>query len=384
MGVTLSFRFLLILVPVLLLALLVVWLPRLQPAAGSDPLVEQAVEEAEGPELSPAQQRLDRELSRIGSTFAGHAGIAVRDMEARRTLHFNGLEAFPQQSVSKLWVAMTALDEVDEKRLDLTERVEIRARDLTVFYQPIRDIVRRDGRFASDYADLIERAIAESDNTANDRILRRIGGPEAVQDFLDGHGLSSIRFGTDERSKQSAIAGLDWRQSYAQGPAFFEARDRVPDARRREAFETYLADPVDGAPPVAIVEALARLYRGNLLSNSSTSLLLGALSRTKSGPQRLKAGAPEDWLVRHKTGTGQFFDGEQSGYNDVGLVTSPEGRSYAIAVMIARTREPTPLRMEMMQEVVRAVARYDAAQYGDQASSGSVAGPAAPSRSAKP
>ena len=43
-----------------------------------------------------------------------------------------------------------------------------------------------------------------------------------------------------------------------------------------------------------------------------------------------------------------------------GLFTAPSGRSYAIAVMIARTREPTPVRMEMMQQVVRAVARYEA------------------------
>ena len=363
-------RFLLIAMPVLLLAVLVVWLLQTRTSA-EDPVVEQAQAEIEPAKLSPAQQALDREISRIGGGFAGHVGIAVRDIEAGETLHFNGLERFPQQSVSKLWVAMTALDEVDAGRLELAEMVEIRSRDLTVFYQPIRKIVRRQGSFSSDYADLIARAIIESDNTANDRVLRRIGGPEAVQDFLDGHGLASIRFGTDERTKQSAIAGLEWRQSYSQGPAFFDARDEVPDARRREAFETYLADPQDGAPPEAIVEALARLHRGELLSEEATRLLLDTLERTKSGPRRLKAGAPEGWTGRHKTGTGQFFDGEQSGYNDVGIVTSPAGRSFAIAVMIARTREPTPVRMEMMQEVVRAVARYDAAQYGPQRSNDS-------------
>ena len=363
-------RFLLFAVPLLLLALLVVWLPALE-RRGGDPVVEQAEADIEGAVLTPAQVALDRELSRIGGTFPGHVGIAVRDLAAGRTFHFNGLEAFPQQSVSKLWVAMTALDEVDKGRLDLAERVEIRSDDLTVFYQPIRDIVRRQGYFASDYAELIDRAITQSDNTANDRILRRVGGPEAVQDFLDDAGLSSIRFGSDERTKQSAIAGLEWRQAYSVGPAFFDARDRVPDARRREAFESYLADPLDGAPPVAIAEALARLAKGDLLSAESSALLLATLERTKSGPRRLKAGAPEGWLVRHKTGTGQFFDGEQSGYNDVGLVTSPEGRTYAVAVMIGRTRAPTPERMDMMQEVVRAAARYDAREYGGQASAGS-------------
>lgn len=380
---TLPFRFLLIVIPVLLLALMVVWLPRMDPVR-SDPLVEQAASEVEPVPLTPAQQALDRDISRIGGTFSGHVGIAVRDLQAERTFHFNGLQLFPQQSVSKLWVTMTALDAVDRGNLDLAEPVVLRSADLTVFYQPVRRIVLRDGSFPSSYADLVDRAITQSDNTANDRILRRVGGPEAVQDFLDSNGLASIRFGTDERTKQSAIAGLEWRQSYSVGPAFFDARDRVSDDVRRAAFESYLADPLDGAPPVAIAEALARLFKGDLLSAASTERLLGTLSRTKSGPRRLKAGAPEGWLVRHKTGTGQFFDGEQSGYNDVGLITSPEGRTYAVAVMIARTRTPTPERMEMMQEVVRRTVAYDAAQYEGQASTGSPEDPPGASEETTP
>ncbi len=353
-----SYRFVLFAIPVLLVALILVWIPRNFPAADDDPLVKQAADDIEPAPMTPELQALDRELSRIGGTFNGHVGIAVRDIAAHRTLHFNGLQLFPQQSVSKLWVTLAALDQVDTGKLDLAEMVEIRTPDLTVFHQPIRAIVTQRGSFSADYAELIERAITQSDNTANDRVLRRVGGPKAVQRFLDRHDLASIRFGTDERHKQSAIAGLSWTQAYAQGSAFFDAREKVPAQRRRDAFEGYLADPIDGAPPVAIVDALARLHEGQLVSGPSTALLLGTMSRTKSGPQRLKAGAPPDWIVRHKTGTGQVYDGEQSGYNDIGLFTSPEGRTYAIAVMIARTRAPIPARMEMMQEVVRAVVRY--------------------------
>ena len=35
--------------------------------------------------------------------------------------------------------------------------------------------------------------------------------------------------------------------------------------------------------------------------------------------------------------TGQEFDGQQAGYNDVGILTAPDGRSYSIAVMIKLT-----------------------------------------------
>ncbi len=65
---TLPYRFLFVAIPVLLLALLVVWLPRLQTPA--DPLVEQASEAVEAPPLTPAQAALDTRSMQAGSTLA--------------------------------------------------------------------------------------------------------------------------------------------------------------------------------------------------------------------------------------------------------------------------------------------------------------------------
>ena len=85
----------------------------------------------------------------------------------------------------------------------------------------------------------------------------------------------------------------------------------------------------------------------------------------KSGPNRLKGGLPEGWSIGHKTGTGQVLDivppgapADQAGYNDVGILTAPDGSIYTVAVMIGRTQVPVPARMEMMHGVVRAVAGY--------------------------
>jgi beta-lactamase class A len=327
-----------------------------------DPVVEEA-EKMATPEPPTAEERaLDLALGRIGGEFAGKVGIAVHDLQTGATVHYNGLELYPQQSVSKLWVALTALEQVDKGKLELDDRVTIRTADLTLFYQPIRNEVRRrGGSFTTTVADLMERAITQSDNTANDALLRAVGGTDAVRDFLKRHDIASIRFGPGERAMQSAIAGLEWRQSYAQARVFYEERDKVPDAARAEAYEAYLADPVDGAAPVALAGALARMAKGDLVSKRSSQYLLELLERVKSGPNRLKGGAPAGWTVGHKTGTGQEWGGEQSGYNDVALLAAPDGDRYAVAVMIARTPAPIPARMAMMHEVVRAVAEYDAA-----------------------
>ena len=107
-----------------------------------------------------------------------------------------------------------------------------------------------------------------------------------------------------------------------------------------------------------IAKALARLARGDLLSEASTQLITSSMEKTRSGPRRLKGGVPAGWTIAHKTGTGQFFDGVQSGYNDVGILTAPDGSIYSLAVLIGQTRASYAARMAMMQEVTRTVARY--------------------------
>ncbi|MDP8994893.1 MAG: class A beta-lactamase-related serine hydrolase, partial [Pseudomonadota bacterium] len=129
-------------------------------------------------------------------------------------------------------------------------------------------------------------------------------------------------------------------------------------------FNAYIADPVDGATPVGIVDALARLHAGELLSPASTRRLLSIMSQTRTGPNRLTGGLAPGWRIAHKTGTGQVLGSEQTGYNDIGIVTAPDGSAYAVAVMIRRTSAPIPARMDLMQASVRAVVDYHGHQGG--------------------
>ncbi|MGF1550596.1 MAG: class A beta-lactamase [Sphingomonadaceae bacterium] len=309
------------------------------------------------PAVETASRILDARLAQLARNFDGDVGIAVHDIQRDWTSHYQGHNFYPQQSVSKLWVALTAFDKADRGELDLRQRVTVRRDDLTLFHQPIRAAVLNGG-FSSTLDDLVFRAITQSDNTANDFVLWRAGGPEAVRATLRRKGIQGIRFGPGERVMQSRIAGLEWNPSYSLGRNFYTARANVPASRRRSAFESYIADPVDGATPTAMVEALARLKRGELLSPAATSRMLGAMSSTRTGPRRLKGGLAPGWRLAHKTGTGQVYGSTQAGYNDVGILTAPDGRSYAVAVLIGRTSRPVPERMELMQQVSRAVIDY--------------------------
>src|SRR5262249_22559080 len=158
--------------------------------------------------------------------------------------------------------------------------------------------------------------------------MRSVGGPLAVRNMIAAKHLGAIRFYNGERALQSRIAGLIWSPSYSIGNAFYEARDALPLSVRRAAFNRYVADPYDGAAPSAIVGALARLKRGELLSPASTQRLLFIMANTHTGPNRLKGGLEPGWTLNHKTGTGQELAGQQAGYNDIGILTAPDGKSY--------------------------------------------------------
>lgn len=328
---------------------------RLLAAVGTALLSLAGPASAQTPRAStPAE--LARRVDQLGAGFSGQVGIAVEAVDGGWRTGWKETELYPQQSVSKFFVALTAMDAVDRGRLTLTGPVTVTKSDLTLFNQPIAQaVLRGGGTYTTTVEQLLVDAITKSDNTANDKLMRVAGGPAAVRRFIADRGLGAIRFYEGERALQSRIAGITWRQDLSVGNAFYRAREALPISVRKSLFDRYIADPYDGASPTAIASTLSRLKRGDLLSPASTARLLTIMSDTRTGKNRLRGGLKPGWSLAHKTGTGQILGGVQAGYNDIGVLTAPDGRAYAVAVLIKRTSTPLPVRMALMNEVVRAV-----------------------------
>ena len=300
---------------------------------------------------APAALR-DR-IAALGRAFDGNAGISVVSIQDGWRVEHDAATLYPQQSCSKLWVAITALDAVDRGKVQLDDRVTLSRNDLTLFHQPLRAKILGGGHTTS-LGSLLHTAITESDNTANDKLMRSIGGPTAVRDLIERKNLGSIRFYDGERALQSKIAGLIWSQNYSIGDAFFKARSALPTSVRRSSFERYIKDPYDGAAPRAVTQALVRLKRGELLSSASTSRLLSTMASTRTGKARVRAALAPGWKWAHKTGTGQNFQGRVGGINDIGILTAPDGTAYAMAIMTVPNKSNGDAQ-ELMQDVARAV-----------------------------
>lgn len=304
-----------------------------------------------------APRGVSASIQQLVRDFPGVAGVAVRAVDEGWTINANGRRLMPQQSVSKLWVAMTVLDARDNGRLRLDDPVTVTPADLTLFHQPVAYLVKS-GTWQTTVGNLLFRALTQSDNTANDRLLTVVGGPAAVRGFIERKQLGDIRFGPGERLLQAGTAGLTWNQSMSVGNSFAIMRAKLPMETRMAAMQRYIDNPPDGAAPLAIADALSRLVRGELLSETSTRLIVSTMEASRTGHARLKAGLAPGWALAHKTGTGQELGRRNAGFNDVGVVTSPDGRRYAVAVMIGDTERPMRERQQLIQAVAAAVTGY--------------------------
>ena len=307
-------------------------------------------------DMRPGPAALQADLERLVARYGEPVGIAVSDVTDGWTAQIAGDAPVPQQSVSKLWVALTVLKAVDEGSLSLDQWVVMRKEDRSVFYQPLASRIRGPDGLRVTLADLLRHALIESDNAANDKLIQEVGGAGVVTRAITEKGLQNVSVGGTERELQTRTAGLDWRADYGMTWIWKAARSRLPDSVRDEALARYLADPPDAATPNGIVRALAALKRGELLSRASTDFMLGLMGEARTGTQRLKGGVPRGWTLAHKTGTGPDWRGASVGINDVGLLTAPDGRTYAVAVMIRQTSRPPSATHALMQGVTRAVA----------------------------
>jgi beta-lactamase class A len=306
------------------------------------------------PERPAPPRLLQHHISDLSKAFDGNVGIAIISMNDGWMAGHQAQRIFPQQSVSKLWVATATLEKVDKGEMALSDPITLTPADLTIFHQPVRKYIMT-GNFKTSIAELMRYAITQSDNTANDALYRLVGGQQGVAGHIARNTLGQIAIGPGEKILQTEMAGMTWNDAFSYGRTFWQVRNQVPTQIRAKALARYLAQPPDGASPQALADGLTRLHQGKLLSAKSTALLLDLMNQSKTGPDRLRGGLSPGWTMAHKTGTGQVLGNFATAYNDVGILHSPKGRSYSLVVMIASTSQSVKARQDFMQAITRSV-----------------------------
>ena len=278
------------------------------------------------------------------------------NLESGQAFLFNADRRFPMQSVFKLPLAAAAFAEIDAGRLAVTEGLTILEEQLSPQHSPIATAWpdRRDYTLQ----ELLEAILVESDNTAADVLMKRIGGPGVVTAWLNTRQVPGLRVDRYERELPADVYGMpSFRPAWRDPAAFAAARDAVPPPLRLAAMRRYMADPRDTATPRGMLEVLQRLDRQELLSADSTRRLLALMARTTRGAGRIRAGLPADAFLAHRPGTSGVDQGLSTAHNDVGVFTLADKRSYALAVFLSGSTLDDTGRDRVIAQVTSACVR---------------------------
>ncbi len=305
---------------------------------------------------------LEARLEAIVRDAPGRCAIAAKHLGNGAIARMNANTPIPLLSVVKLPVAVVVLDGVDHGRWSLSTPITLLAQDMHP-RGALGDRFPRGGGPVSLHA-LLDIMITRSDNTAADALMRLVGGPLAVTEWLERHGIRDLRVDRTERS-----LGNDWHglapgaDTMASAEDIRELRARVPDAVHDSAARAMLLDPRDTGTAEACVHLLERLWRGHLLSAAMTDTLKAILARCVTAPNRLPALLPEGTGVARKTGTGGTSNGVTVAINDVGVIRLPNGDDVAIAVLVGEPRGSVRRAERLIARVARSV--FDAWSAGD-------------------
>ncbi len=282
------------------------------------------------------------EIERIARRVGGDIGLSAIHVETGARISLNGDRRFPMASVSKVPMALEFLRRVDAGEIDLKDRLVLPITDFRAGHSPLASW--SGGRPVTATLDsLLWLTIGISDNTATDVILQLAGGPESVTRRLRELGIEAIDVDRSEARTFADLSGIPntvpesdlYRYSY------FRIRDALPPEHRREARLRFGNDPRDTATPDAMAQLLAELHlRGAGLTPESRERLLDYMTRSRSGPRRLKGLLPRGTPVAHKTGT------LAGAINDVGIITLPSGAGHLAVAVFVNTLQRTTWRRE--------------------------------------
>jgi beta-lactamase class A len=239
------------------------------------------------------QQLLSNPFAAIEEEIGGRLGVAALGAGNGRRIEYRAAERFPICTF-KFLLAAAILQQADRDPLD--RRLSYGADDLLEWAPITRKHLSEGGMT---FQDLCAAAIEYSDNTAGNLLLRAIGGPSKLTEYVRGLGDPVTRLDRTEPSLNTALAG----------------------------------DLRDTTTPGAMVSNLKLLLLGERLPRDSRNQLEAWLAANATGTKRIRAGLPPAWRVGDKTGTG-----ENGAASDIAIVRPPERPPVLIAIYLVGSR----------------------------------------------
>lgn len=269
-----------------------------------------------------AQSPIDQKIISIIKEKKATVGVSVLGFENGFKYNKNGEKKLPMQSVFKFHIAAAVLDYVDKGKLSLDQQIPLNKSNLLEnTWSPLRDKYPNGG-VEVPLSEIIEQTVAFSDNNGCDILLKLIGGTKTVQNFMNSKKVKNfqIKFNEEQMHK-------DWNAQY----------------------QNYTTTS-------SAVQTLKKFYDGKLLSKKSTDYLMRIMLSTSTGLNKMVEQLPKGTPVARKTGaSGKNKDGLTGAENEIGIVSLPNGKHYALAVFVSDSKEADTVNYKMISDISKVV-----------------------------
>lgn len=270
---------------------------------------------------------LRNKIQEIVSKKKAIVGVSIIGTNGKDTISFHGDKPFPMQSVFKFHIALAVLSEVDKKKLSLDQKIQINKEDLLPenFWSPLRDEHPDGGSFT--IKRLIQYSVSHSDNTACDVLIRLIGTPKTVEEYMKKNDIHDIQITFNEKDMQA-----NWDNMFQ-----------------------------NWTTPKAASTTLKMFYenKNNLMSKTSYDFFWKTNIETTTGENRIKGLLPEGTIVAHKTGWSgtNKVTGITAAVNNIGIVFLPNGEYFFISVFVSESKENFETNEKIIADIAKAT--YD-------------------------
>ncbi|MET3637832.1 beta-lactamase class A [Curtobacterium oceanosedimentum] len=261
--------------------------------------------------LTPtADAATSRAFAALEEQYGARVGVVAIDTADGSSTGYRADERFAFASTNKAFIAAAVLDR--SSGADLDEVVHYGRGDLLA-YAPVTSQHVDEGMTVRA---LVDAALRQSDNTAANLLVDRLGGVGGVSRWLRGIGDDVTRVDRVEPDLNTAVPG----------------------------------DPRDTTTPAQSAADLRAVLLGDALDPDDRALLRSAMAGTTTGDGTIRAGVPDGWSVADKTGTASY------GVRDDIAVVQPPGRD-PIVLVVFTTRDGAGADAEPSDALVAAAAR---------------------------
>ncbi|AZJ20823.1 class A beta-lactamase [Bacillus wiedmannii] len=247
----------------------------------------------------PSKQTKQENISRhsfvkLEKEYDAKLGIYALDTGTNQTVTYRSDERFAYASTHKV-LAVGAL--LQKKSIeDLDQKIKYTSKDL-VNYNPITEKYVGTGMTLKELADA---SIRYSDNTAQNLILKQLGGPSEFKKSLREIGDSVTN----------------------------------PERFEPELNEVQPDDTRDTSTAMALATSLQTYALSDILPIEKRNFLIDLMKRNTTGDNLIRAGVPAGWEVADKTGSGSYGT-----RNDIAIIWPPNKNPIVLAILSNHAKE---------------------------------------------